>query len=265
MVARLAEVQERIALVESRVRKVREQVHALHERMLGEDEAVEALSLFDPLWGTLSPAEQSRVVGLLVERVDYDGAQGKVTISFHPTGVRALGRRTGRPGRGATPMNPLSIECEVHFTTARPRPQGAGGPARRHRRSALGRVPRVARLLALAHRLDRLLRTGLVRDYAELARLGHVTRARISQVMALLLLAPDIQEQVLFLPRTERGRDPVLLRDLLPVAAAADWPSSGSDGGCGRPLAGGESLAVSEVDGYPSPPPCRRAAVRLIG
>jgi site-specific DNA recombinase len=90
VVARLADLQERIGLVEGRVRKVREQIHAVHDRMLGEAEAVEALSLFDPLWGTLTPAEQARVVGLLVERVDYDGAQGKVTISFHPTGIRAL-------------------------------------------------------------------------------------------------------------------------------------------------------------------------------
>jgi site-specific DNA recombinase len=90
VVARLAELQERIGLVEGRARKVREQVHAARDRMLGEEEAMTALSLFDPLWGTLSPAEQARLVGLLVERVDYDGARGKVTISFHPTGVRAL-------------------------------------------------------------------------------------------------------------------------------------------------------------------------------
>ena len=63
----------------------------------------------------------------------------------------------------------------------------------------------------------------MVRDYAELARLGHVTRAGISQIMALLLLAPDLQEQVLFLPSTERGRDPIILHDLLPIAATADW------------------------------------------
>jgi site-specific DNA recombinase len=88
--ARLAELQERIGLVEGRVRKVREQMQAIRERMLDENEAATALSLFDPLWGTLTPAEQVRVIGLLVERVDYDGAQGKVTISFHPTGIRAL-------------------------------------------------------------------------------------------------------------------------------------------------------------------------------
>ncbi len=119
-------------------------------------------------------------------------------------------------------MNPLSIECEVHFNKhGRGRKEleaGAAPPS-----PTPGRVPRAARLLALAHRLERLVRTGVVRDYAELARLGRVTRARISQVMALLLLAPDLQEQILFLPRTEWGRDPIILHDLLPIAATADW------------------------------------------
>jgi hypothetical protein len=77
-------------------------------------------------------------------------------------------------------MNPLSIECDVHFTKhGRGRKEleaGAEPPA-----PTPGRVPRVARLLALAHRLERLVRTGVVKDYAEAARLGHVTRARISQ------------------------------------------------------------------------------------
>jgi integrase len=86
-----------------------------------------------------------------------------------------------------------------------------------------GCVPRVARLLALAHRLEGLVRTGSVRDYAALARLGYVTRARVSQIVSLLNLAPDLQEAVLFLPPTVRGRDPLILRDLLALAAAYDW------------------------------------------
>jgi site-specific DNA recombinase len=90
VVARLAELQQRITGVEGRVRKVREQVQALRGRMLSQDEAATALSLFDPLWGALAPAEQARVVGLLVERVEYDGGAGKVMMSFHPTGIRAL-------------------------------------------------------------------------------------------------------------------------------------------------------------------------------
>jgi hypothetical protein len=86
-----------------------------------------------------------------------------------------------------------------------------------------GRVPRVARLLALALRFDGLLRQGVVADYAELASLGRVSRARISQIMNLLLLAPDIQEAILFLPRTLHGRDHIRLWQLQPLALALDW------------------------------------------
>ena len=86
-----------------------------------------------------------------------------------------------------------------------------------------GRVPRVTKLLALAHRFEGLVRNGEVDDYAELARLGRVSRARVSQIMSLLSLAPDLQEQVLFLPRTERGRDPIQMRHLLPIAQVPDW------------------------------------------
>jgi hypothetical protein len=77
--------------------------------------------------------------------------------------------------------------------------------------------------MALALRFERLLKEGAVTNYSELARLGHVTRARVSQVMNLLYLAPDIQEELLFLPPVERGRDPLMLRDLLPVATKTDW------------------------------------------
>ena len=119
-------------------------------------------------------------------------------------------------------MNPLTIECAIHFEYhGRGRKALAVGTAPPE--LPVGRVPRVARLLALAHRLDRLLRQGVVKDYAALARLGHVTRARISQVMNLLYLAPDLQEEVLFLPRTERGRDPIPLWRLQPIAATVDW------------------------------------------
>lgn len=86
-----------------------------------------------------------------------------------------------------------------------------------------GRVPRVSKLLALAIRFDGLLRSGQVRDFAEIARLGHVTRARVSQIMNLLHLAPDIQEEILFLPRVEAGDDPVTERHLRPITRLYDW------------------------------------------
>ena len=86
-----------------------------------------------------------------------------------------------------------------------------------------GRVPRVARLMALALRCEGLLRTGAVENRFEIARLGHVTRARVSQILNLLNLAPEIQEELLFLPRTMAGRDAIILRDLLPIASTPEW------------------------------------------
>jgi hypothetical protein len=86
-----------------------------------------------------------------------------------------------------------------------------------------GRVPKLSRLMALAIRLQGMLERGDVKDYAELARLGHVTRARVTQIMNLLLLAPDIQQQVLFLPLVEEGQDAVREWQVRPIAAEAVW------------------------------------------
>jgi hypothetical protein len=86
-----------------------------------------------------------------------------------------------------------------------------------------GRVPRVSKLMALAIKFDRLIRDGAVRDFAEIARLGHVTRARVTQIMNLLHLAPDIQEEILFLPRIQAGDDPITERHLRPLSRLLDW------------------------------------------
>ena len=85
------------------------------------------------------------------------------------------------------------------------------------------RIPRIARLVALARHIDDLVRSGTVCSYAAAARLGHVTRARMSQIVALLNLAPDLQEQLLFLQRPARGHTAPVLRQVLQVAAALDW------------------------------------------
>ncbi len=119
----------------------------------------------------------------------------------------------------------LTIECSVHF-------HGRGLGSRQVEPVAAeqssppsppARVPRIARLMALALRFEELIRTGAVADHAELARLGQVSRARISQIQSLLALSPDIQEQLLFLPCVERGRDPIHLRQLQPITRMRDW------------------------------------------
>ncbi len=86
-----------------------------------------------------------------------------------------------------------------------------------------GKLPRVARLMALAIHFDRLVRHGEIHDYAELAELGNVTRARVTQIMNLTNLAPEIQEELLFLPRVSEGRDPLILRQFQKIAARLSW------------------------------------------
>jgi hypothetical protein len=122
-------------------------------------------------------------------------------------------------------LEPLTIACSFDPRQRRrpSRKQLQRGGASPPPPVLSGRVPRLARLLALAIRCEQLLKAGVIANYAELAALGHVSRARITQVMNLLLLAPDIQEALLFLPRTERGRDSIHLRQFQPLALVADW------------------------------------------
>lgn len=91
-----------------------------------------------------------------------------------------------------------------------------------------GRVPRVTRLLALAHRIDVMIRSGEIRGWAEAARLAGVTRARMTQIAKLLLLAPKIQEGILNLSNVTRGPDPVTERALRATAAHVDWQDQGA-------------------------------------
>jgi hypothetical protein len=86
-----------------------------------------------------------------------------------------------------------------------------------------GRVPRISKLMALAIRFEQLLAEGTVRDMAELARLASVSQPRMTQIMNLLHLAPDIQEELLFLSPVEPGRDPIHERNLRRVAAELEW------------------------------------------
>ncbi len=121
-------------------------------------------------------------------------------------------------------MSGLTIERQVHFQRGRrTRKVIEAGPPATPDATPEGTIPRISRLMALAIRFDRLIKAGEVADQADLARLGHVTRARVTQIMNLLQLSPDIQEAILFLPRTEKGRDPIREIMLRPIAAEPDW------------------------------------------
>lgn len=88
---------------------------------------------------------------------------------------------------------------------------------------ALERIPRISRYMALAIHFEDLIRQGVVTDYADLARLGHVTRARVTQIMNLRLLAPEIQEELLLGEKKCDDRSPIQLKSLQSIAMVFSW------------------------------------------
>jgi site-specific DNA recombinase len=99
-ITRLADLQERIRLAERRSTEINDEIRALDGARVSEDEVASALSAFDPVWETLTPREQARIVQLLVERVDYDGAEGQVSITFHPCGIKTLADELAQLNQG---------------------------------------------------------------------------------------------------------------------------------------------------------------------
>lgn len=84
------------------------------------------------------------------------------------------------------------------------------------------RPARVAQVLALAHRLQAAIDRGEYRDRAELARQLGFTRARVTQILDLLLLAPDLQERVLHFVAVD-GVEPLAERALRDVVRHESW------------------------------------------
>jgi len=89
--------------------------------------------------------------------------------------------------------------------------------------SGRGRLPRITEVLALTLQFEDMIRRGLAKDYADLARLGCLSKERICQIMRLIWLAPDLQQEVLMLPRTVRGRFPVNEVTLRKIASRMLW------------------------------------------
>ena len=88
---------------------------------------------------------------------------------------------------------------------------------------ALERIPRISRYMALAIHFEDLIRQGVVTDFADLARLGHVTRARVTQIMNLRLLAPEIQEELLLGEKNCDNRIPIQMKSLQFLATICSW------------------------------------------
>lgn len=86
-----------------------------------------------------------------------------------------------------------------------------------------GGIPRLSRLMALAIRFEELVRTGEMEDFAAIAACSHVTRSRVSQIINLRNLAPDIQEEILHLPPAAGPRSGLVEGDLRRMVLEPDW------------------------------------------
>ena len=89
-VSNLAETQERIRSAERRLTEIDNELITLNGELVDDADVTEALANFDDLWQALVPREQARVLELLVERVEYDGEHGNVSLTFHPCGIKSL-------------------------------------------------------------------------------------------------------------------------------------------------------------------------------
>lgn len=92
---RLADVQERLRLAERTPAEIDERLRALSSNLVDEQEVAQALAEFDQVWSVLTPGEQARVLELLIERIDYDGPAGNLSITFRPTGIKSLAEQIG--------------------------------------------------------------------------------------------------------------------------------------------------------------------------
>ena len=110
--------------------------------------------------------------------------------------IKARGRKT------------ISATAEIEANDGRPVPP---------------KMHRVTKLMALAIKFQGMLRTGEANDLTDLARIGKVSQPRMSQIMGLNLLAPDIQQALLDLPPQGRGKPFLHEKRIRPITAIIDW------------------------------------------
>ena len=110
---------------------------------------------------------------------------------------------------------------EIRFPL-QPRPSSAGSPDRPPHTNP-GRLPRVTQVLALAIQFEDMLHQGEAKDYADLGRLCGLCRERVSQIIRLIFLAPDIQVELLYLPPIPTGQYPVSETAVRKIANLLCW------------------------------------------
>ncbi len=167
----------------------------------------QALPVERAVWEELEREEQHRILATIVEGVRYDRRlqQGRLLLRAEMA-IQEGAEVAIRAGK-----KPLvrQISPEPVEMVAVPGNEG--------------QLPRITKMMALAVRFEELLRQGTAKDYADLARLGGVSRARITQLMNLRNLAPLIQEQIVLMPQNRCDRRKLTERNLRRLSGMVDW------------------------------------------
>ncbi len=87
---RLADLEDRTATLAIRLAEIDRERAEAERAVVDPDELTTALNLFDPVWEVLHAPERARIIELLIDRIEYDGAADRLAVTFHPTGIKAL-------------------------------------------------------------------------------------------------------------------------------------------------------------------------------
>jgi len=226
------------------VRGAEEKIKAIDAAKAESAWLVDQLKDFASVWDLLTPENRGRLIRGLVRSIHVDESKHEIAIVFAPLDET---RRALLTGKGADRFVSV-VKGELH--RSRPGHGITYAEQAPRARARTERPAQIARLLAVAHNVDRAIASGACPDLATMAERLKMTRARITQVVGLTFLAPDIQEQVLTL-RAIDGREPVRERALRAVAALPTWERQRA---AWAPL----SAAIAAKMGHPAANPHKR-------
>jgi hypothetical protein len=215
---RLEERGAELVALQERLERIERELAQLDDARVEADWLAQTLAEFDAVWNVLTPENQTRLVRAVVERVVVDEATGSVKMyvaDLACTDVRGVTERV----MSDAPRGQLLHEGVLSRRRARSKDVTyVPEPKLKEKLRPL----RVARMLALAHECEALIAAGIVADRTELAGVLGFTKARVTQLLDLTLLAPNIQDGIL-VAEVEPGRDVITERALRAIVRQVDW------------------------------------------
>ena len=191
---------------------------------------IDQLSRLDAVWPYFSPENRARLAQSIVQDIFVNEDQNNVSIVVSPLGRRMAGvyeRSYAESIDGKRdPVHekpPQPVRVTINTTLRRMRQRAVSFSMPQADRAPTSKPAAIARSIALAHHLERGLTSGRFPDRNMLAPLLGVSKPRVTQLLLLPLLAPDLQERLLFLETTEQGGEPVSEAMIRPIAMAASW------------------------------------------